>query len=240
MKVGVPKETTAGERRVGLVPDGVTKLAAAGLQVSVQAGAGAEAFFTDEAYQKAGATLVPDARALFSAADAVLKLHAPSLEEVSWMHAEAISISFLQPSSNAEVVKALARQRVTAFSLELVPRISRAQSMDALSSQAGVSGYKSVLMAANRLGKFFPLLITAAGTVTPARVLVLGASRVRRVPSRDHDCDERRGHQPADHHRCRRPALGEHDLVEQRPPRECRQGADHGGVQGHCPARTSP
>ena len=175
MKVGVPKETTAGERRVGLVPDGVTKLAAAGLQVSVQAGAGAEAFFTDEAYQKAGATLVPDARALFSAADAVLKLHAPSLEEVSWMHAEAISISFLQPSSNAEVVKALARQRVTAFSLELVPRISRAQSMDALSSQAGVSGYKSVLMAANRLGKFFPLLITAAGTVTPARVLVLGA-----------------------------------------------------------------
>jgi len=175
MKVGVPKETTAGERRVGLVPDGVTKLAAAGLQVSVQAGAGAEAFFTDEAYQKAGATLVPDARALFSAADAVLKVHAPSLEEVSWMHAEAISISFLQPSSNAEVVKALARQRVTAFSLELVPRISRAQSMDALSSQAGVSGYKSVLMAANRLGKFFPLLITAAGTVTPARVLVLGA-----------------------------------------------------------------
>ena len=175
MKVGVPKETTAGERRVGLVPDGVTKLAAAGLQISVQAGAGAEAFFTDEAYQKAGATLVPDARALFSAADAVLKLHAPSLEEVSWMHAEAISISFLQPSSNAEVVKALARQRVTAFSLELVPRISRAQSMDALSSQAGVSGYKSVLMAANRLGKFFPLLITAAGTVTPARVLVLGA-----------------------------------------------------------------
>jgi len=175
MKVGVPKETTAGERRVGLVPERVTKLAAPGLQVSVQAGAGAEAFFTDEAYQKAGATLVPDARALFSAADAVLKLHAPSLEEVSWMHAEAISISFLQPSSNAEVVKALARQRVTAFSLELVPRISRAQSMDALSSQAGVSGYKSVLMAANRLGKFFPLLITAAGTVTPARVLVLGA-----------------------------------------------------------------
>lgn len=175
MKVGVPKETTAGERRVALVPDGVTKLGAAGLQVSVQAGAGSEAFFTDDAYQKAGATLVPDARELYGAVDAILKVHAPSLEEVSWMHAGAVSISFLQPSTNAEVVKALARQRVTAFSLELVPRISRAQSMDALSSQAGVSGYKAVLMAATRLGKFFPLLITAAGTVTPARVLILGA-----------------------------------------------------------------
>lgn len=175
MKVGVVKETAAGERRVGLVPDGVTRLAAAGLQVSVQSGAGLEAFISDEAYQKAGATVVPAVMALMQDADAILKVQPPSVDEVSTMRSGALSISFLQPTTNAEVVKALAQQGVTAFSLELVPRISRAQSMDALSSQAGVAGYKSVLMAANRLGKFFPLLITAAGTVTPARVLVLGA-----------------------------------------------------------------
>ena len=175
MKVGVVRETSAGERRVGLVPDGVKRLSPAKLQVSVQAGAGSEAFYSDEAYREAGATILPDARSVFSAAEAILKVQAPTLEEVSWMQAGALSISFLQPATNGEAVKALARQKVTAFSLELVPRISRAQSMDALSSQAGVSGYKSVLMAASRLGKFFPLLITAAGTVTPARVLVLGA-----------------------------------------------------------------
>jgi NAD(P) transhydrogenase subunit alpha len=175
MKVGVVKETTAGERRVGLVPDGVTRLTAAGLQVSIQSGAGLDAFINDEAYQKVGATTVPEAKTLLQEADAVLKVQPPSLEEVALMHPGSLSISFLQPSSHAEVVRALARQGVTAFSLELVPRISRAQSMDALSSQAGVAGYKSVLMAANRLGKFFPLLITAAGTVTPARVLILGA-----------------------------------------------------------------
>jgi len=175
MKVGVPKEMTAGERRVGLVPDGVTKLVAAKLELSIQAGAGSEAFFADDAYQKAGATIVPDAQGLFRGADAILKVQPPNLEEVAWMRAGALSISFLQPSTHADVVKALARQQVTAFSLELVPRISRAQSMDALSSQAGVSGYKAVLIAATRLPRFFPLLITAAGTVTPARVLVLGA-----------------------------------------------------------------
>src|ERR1700738_355197 len=175
MKVGVPKETAAGERRVAVVPGGVTKLIAAGLQVSVQVGASREAFYADEAYQKSGATMVPDAKGLFSTADAVLKVQPPTLDEVAWMLDGALSISFLQPSTNPEVIRAMARQRVTAFSLELVPRISRAQSMDALSSQAGVAGYKAVLMAANRLGKFFPLLITAAGTVTPARVLVLGA-----------------------------------------------------------------
>ncbi len=175
MKVGVIKETTAGERRVAVVPDTVSKLTGAKLEVAVQAGAGSQAFFSDDAYQKAGASLVPDAKRLINEADALLKVQPPTLDEVAALKAGAILISFLQPSSNAEVVKALARQRATAFSLELVPRISRAQSMDALSSQAGVSGYKSVILAANHLGKFFPLLITAAGTVTPARVLVLGA-----------------------------------------------------------------
>ena len=175
MRVGVVKETLPGERRVAVVPDTVSKLIAAKLEVAVQTGAGGEAFYFDDAYQKAGATLVPDARTVLSQADAVLKVQPPSLEEVAALRGGAILIGFLQPSAHADVVKALATQKVTAFSLELVPRISRAQSMDALSSQAGVAGYKAVLIAANRLGKFFPLLITAAGTVTPSRVLVLGA-----------------------------------------------------------------
>ncbi|HEY9289219.1 MAG TPA: Re/Si-specific NAD(P)(+) transhydrogenase subunit alpha [Candidatus Dormibacteraeota bacterium] len=174
MRAGVVKETAPGERRVALVPDTVGKLAAAKIDVSIQAGAGNEAFYQDEAYQKAGATIVPDARRVLDA-DAVLKVQPPSADEVAALKPGAILISFLQPSANPDTVKALAKRKVTAFSLELVPRISRAQSMDALSSQAGVSGYKAVVIAANRLGKFFPLLITAAGTVTPARVLVLGA-----------------------------------------------------------------
>ena len=175
MKVGVVKETLPGERRVALVPDTVSKLIAAKLEVAVQTGAGSEAFYADDAYQRAGAALIADARQLIGQADALLKVQPPSLDEVASIKNGAILISFLQPSAHADIVKALAQQKVTAFSLELVPRISRAQSMDALSSQAGVAGYKAVLIAANRLGKFFPLLITAAGTVTPARVLVLGA-----------------------------------------------------------------
>src|SRR5437868_3467263 len=175
MRVGVVKEILPGERRVALVPGDVSELIAAKLEVAVQAGAGGEAFYTDDAYQKAGATLVPDARTVLGQADALLKVQPPSLDEVAALKSGAILIGFLQPSAHAEVVKALATQKVTAFSLEFVPRISRAQSMDALSSQAGVAGYKAVLMAATRLGKFFPLLITAAGTVAPARVLVMGA-----------------------------------------------------------------
>lgn len=175
MRVGVVKETLAGERRVAIVPDTVSKLKAAKLDVSVQTGAGSDADYTDDAYKQAGADLVPDARQILGNADAVLKVQPPSADEVRALKNGAILISFLQPSSHPEIVKALAAQKVSAFSLELVPRISRAQSMDALSSQANVSGYKSVLLAANHLGKFFPLLITAAGTVTPARVLVLGA-----------------------------------------------------------------
>ena len=174
MNVAVPKEITAGERRVALVPDGAQKLAAGKLSVLVQSGAGRPAFFPDEAYEKAGARLVPDAATAYTDGNALLKVQPPTLEEVGRMQAGAVLISFLQPAWNGDVVKALARQRVTAFSLELVPRISRAQSIDALSSQANVAGYKAVLMAATRLGKFFPLLITAAGTVAPARVLVLG------------------------------------------------------------------
>ncbi len=175
MKVGTPKETAPDEHRVALVPDTVTRLSAAALEVNVEAGAGSAAFILDDAYQKAGAKLVKTAAALLSDADAVLKVQAPSVSEVRLMKKDAVLISFLQPATQGDIVQALAAQGVTAFSLELLPRISRAQSMDALSSQASAAGYKAVLMAAGRLGKFFPMLMTAAGTIPPARVLVMGA-----------------------------------------------------------------
>jgi len=173
MKVGVPKESLAGERRVALVPEAARGLVKAGLQVSIEAGAGSSAFFSDAAYIDVGANVTDAATALGS--DAVLKVQPPTPEEVGRLHSGAVLISFLQPATNADAVRALAKQEVSAFSLDLVPRISRAQSMDALSSQAGIAGYKSVLLAANHLPKFFPLLMTAAGTVAPARVLVMGA-----------------------------------------------------------------
>jgi len=175
VKVGTPKESAPDERRVALVPDTVTRLSAATLEVTVESGAGSAAFITDEAYQQAGATIVKGAAALIGDADAVLKVQAPSVAEVAMFKKGAVLISFLQPATQGEIVRALAAQGVTAFSLELVPRISRAQSMDALSSQASAAGYKAVLMAAGRLGKFFPMMMTAAGTIPPARVLVMGA-----------------------------------------------------------------
>ncbi len=175
MKVGTPKETAPDERRVALVPDTATRLAAAALEVSVESGAGSAAYITDEAYQQAGAKIVKGASALLGEADAVLKVQAPSAAEVELINKGAVLISFLQPATQGDIVRALAKHGVTAFSLELVPRISRAQSMDALSSQASAAGYKAVLMAAGRLGKFFPMLMTAAGTIPPARVLVMGA-----------------------------------------------------------------
>jgi len=175
VKVAIPKETAAGERRVALVPDTATKLIAAGLQVSIQSGAGQAAYLTDSAYEAVGVTVVPEAAELLKDADAVLKVQPPEVAEAPRYRRGAVLISFLQPASQADIVRALAAQGVTAFSLELVPRISRAQSMDALSSQASAAGYKAVLMAAGRLGKFFPMMMTAAGTVAPARVLVMGA-----------------------------------------------------------------
>jgi proton-translocating NAD(P)+ transhydrogenase subunit alpha len=175
VKVGTPKETAPDERRVALVPDTVARLGAAALEVSVESGAGAAAYITDEDYEKAGAKIVKTAPALLGDADAVLKVQAPSVAEVDFLKKDAVLISFLQPATQGDIVRALAKRGVTAFSLELVPRISRAQSMDALSSQASAAGYKAVLMAAGRLGKFFPMMMTAAGTIPPARVLVMGA-----------------------------------------------------------------
>jgi len=175
VKVGTPKETAPDERRVALVPDTATRLGAAALEVNVESGAGSAAYITDEAYQQAGARIVKSAATLLGEADAVLKVQAPSAAEVELLKKGAVLISFLQPATQGDTIRALAKRGVTAFSLELVPRISRAQSMDALSSQASAAGYKAVLMAAGRLGKFFPMMMTAAGTIPPARVLVMGA-----------------------------------------------------------------
>ena len=175
MKVAIPKERAPDEHRVALVPDTAAKLKAASLDVSVESGAGAGAFITDGAFEAAGVKVVKAAGPLLGDADAVLKVQAPMIEEVGLLKSGSVLISFLQPATQADVVRALAKRGVTAFSLELLPRISRAQSMDALSSQASAAGYKAVLMAAGRLGKFFPMMMTAAGTVPPARVLVMGA-----------------------------------------------------------------
>ncbi len=175
MKVSVPKEMTPGERRVALVPDVAGKLVDAGLEVLVQAGAGAEAHLSDEQYAEKGATVVPEAGELLRQADVVLKVAAPEGPELDAIPRGAILIGFLSPLTNHDLVKRLAEGGVTAFAVEAIPRTTRAQVMDALSSQAVVAGYRATLAAATHLGKFFPMLITAAGTAAPSRVLVLGA-----------------------------------------------------------------
>jgi len=171
MRVGVPAETQSGERRVALVPDAVPRLLAAGLDVVVEAGAGRHAFAGDDAYREAGATIAGD---VLADSDVVLGVGALSPAQIDRLRPGAITISFL-PNDDAELVQRLTERGITAFSMELVPRISRAQSMDALSSQALVAGYRCALVAAQRLPRFFPLFMTAAGTVAPAKVLVLGA-----------------------------------------------------------------
>jgi H+-translocating NAD(P) transhydrogenase subunit alpha len=175
MNIGVIAETLPGERRVALVPEAAAKLVSSGVAVAMQAGAGERAGYADGDYRTAGATTDADRQAILSAAGVVLSVQPPRLEDVAWLQPGAATISFLQPATQSDIVEALAARGVTAFSMELLPRISRAQSMDALSSQASLAGYKAVLMAANQIGKFFPMLMTAAGTIPPARVLVLGA-----------------------------------------------------------------
>jgi H+-translocating NAD(P) transhydrogenase subunit alpha len=172
--LGVPKETVANEHRVAFIPDAVKRYAGAGHTVMVQAGAGEGAFISDEAYQAAGATIVPDAASAF-AANLVLKVQKPSSEELGLMQPGSALIAFLQPMVNTDLVQDLLGRRITSFSMDAIPRTTRAQYMDALSSMATVAGYKAVLLAADHLAKFMPLLTTAAGTIPPAKVLVIGA-----------------------------------------------------------------
>ncbi|HTR88648.1 MAG TPA: Re/Si-specific NAD(P)(+) transhydrogenase subunit alpha [Solirubrobacteraceae bacterium] len=174
MRIGVPKETAAGERRVALVPEVIGKLKARKLDVLVQRGAGAGALLPDDAFAQAGAQLGEDAGEVWRSG-VVVKIAPPDPEEVRSLGAGSILIGFLAPLTSPGTTAALAQAGATAFAMEAIPRISRAQSMDALSSQSNVAGYEAALLGASNMGRFYPMLMTAAGTIPPAKVLVLGA-----------------------------------------------------------------
>ena len=181
MKLAVPKEVAVNETRVALDPERVRRLVSDGFEVMVQTGAGQGAFFSDQAYHDAGASLVDDLKALFGEADVILKVNKPDLNdhldghEIDFINPEATVLGFLFPLSDPDLVKRLLDRKLTSFSMDLVPRIARAQKMDALSSMSSLAGYKAALIAADSLGKYFPMLITAAGTIAPSKALILGA-----------------------------------------------------------------
>ena len=175
MQIGVPKETAPRERRVALAPDSVARLVKAGAQVVVEQGAGVAASFPDSAYVAAGATIGATAADVLASSDVVAKVQRPSVTEARAIKNGAVLISLFQPSTSADVLPVLAERSVTALSLERVPRITRAQSMDVLSSQSTVAGYKAVLIGASMMPKFLPMLTTAAGNIAPAKAFVLGA-----------------------------------------------------------------
>ena len=175
MKVAVLAETLPGEHRVALIPAGVPKLEKFGCQVTVVSGAGLQSHFSNEEYREVGAAIAPDVRAAVQDAGVVLKVQAPTDEEIEALPEGVVFISLLSPLSEPELIGRLASAKVSAFALELIPRISRAQSMDVLSSQATVAGYKAVLTGADELAKFLPMFMTAAGTIRPGKVLILGA-----------------------------------------------------------------
>jgi NAD(P) transhydrogenase subunit alpha len=175
MKISVPTETAPREQRVALAPDSVARLIKQlKLEITVQRGAGLRAGFRDDAYESAGATMVGDAASAFDC-PVVAKVQPPTADEIGRIPSGATLISLMRPGQSADAVSALAQRRVTSLALELVPRITRAQSMDVLSSQSTVSGYKAVLIGASALGKFLPMLTTAAGNISPAKVFVIGA-----------------------------------------------------------------
>ncbi|MGE5688755.1 MAG: Re/Si-specific NAD(P)(+) transhydrogenase subunit alpha, partial [Gemmatimonadota bacterium] len=181
MRIAVPKESTPREQRVALVPESCKKLIQAGYDIAIEAGAGVSAGFADAAYQELGATVAADPAALLGSADLVLKVNAPALaaagrDETGWMRPGTIYVGSLMPLRNLDAVRALAAAKITAFATDAIPRTTRAQSMDTLSSMANISGYKGVLLAAADLPKYFPMLMTAAGMVPPAKVFVIGAA----------------------------------------------------------------
>jgi NAD(P) transhydrogenase subunit alpha len=176
MRIGVPKETALDERRVALVPESAKKLIQAGYEVAIETGAGEAAGYPDAGYREVGATTEHDPATLLSSADLVLKVGPPTATEIGWMRQGAIYLGSLMPLRNTEAAGALAQRRITAFSTDAIPRTTRAQSMDTLSSMANIAGYKGVLLAAAELNKYFPMLMTAAGMVPPAKVFVIGAA----------------------------------------------------------------
>ena len=187
MNIAIPKETTDGERRVALVPDMAKRLTGKGITVRLEQGAGEQAGYPDDRYVEVGAEVVSDTASLWGGADVVLKIHMPgesrgrgtdgggSRHEVDMLREGAVLVGLLYPLTNGDAVKRMVQRKVTSFSLDQLPRITRAQSMDVLSSMSTVAGYKAVLLAAAAVGKFFPMLVTAAGTIAPSKALVLGA-----------------------------------------------------------------
>jgi len=173
MRIGVPKETAAGEHRVALVPEVVGKLKAKGLEVVVQEGAGADALLPDAAFVEAGAGVTGDASEIWGS-DVVVTIAPPDPEQIRGLGSGSILIGFLAPLTSPQTTRALVAAKATAFAMEAIPRISRAQAMDALSSQSNIAGYKAALLGAEEMGRFYPMLMTAAGTIPPAKVLVLG------------------------------------------------------------------
>ena len=175
MILSVPKEIIPGENRVALTPDTAAKLIKIGFEVHIEKDAGLNAGFENHLYTAAGVKLADSAKTLYNSSDVILKVQKPTLDEIKLIKKGSYLISFLFPMSNTDLVKAISKAGVNVLAMDAIPRISRAQSMDALSSQANLSGYKSVLMCANELGKILPLMMTAAGTITPAKVVIMGA-----------------------------------------------------------------
>ncbi|MDD5037742.1 MAG: Re/Si-specific NAD(P)(+) transhydrogenase subunit alpha [Dehalococcoidales bacterium] len=175
MKVGVPKEIVPNEKRVALAPDIIKKLTGAKVEVLIEKEAGKDAFLLDSMYQEAGCKIVADAAALYKESDIILKIQKPEPAEINMLREGVVLIALLQPLVNQDLVKQLTKKKVTAFSMDAVPRIARAQSMDALSSMSSIAGYKAVLISALKLGKYLPMMMTAASTMPPAKVLILGA-----------------------------------------------------------------
>jgi H+-translocating NAD(P) transhydrogenase subunit alpha len=175
MKVGVLKETFPGEKRVALSPDVIKKITDAGAEVLIEKGAGQAAFLFDDMYQKSGGRIVSDAAAIYRESDIILKIQKPDASEVAKLREGQALIALLQPLVNRDLMKQLTQKKVTAFSMDAVPRIARAQRMDALSSQSSIAGYKAVLIGASKVGKYLPMMVTAAATMPPAKVLVVGA-----------------------------------------------------------------
>jgi NAD(P) transhydrogenase subunit alpha len=175
MQISVPAETWQNERRVALIPDSVQRLTKAGFDIALQSGAGAEAGYSDDDYEAAGATISNDRSSLLSSGDVVLRVRKPDLEEVSQLKEGALHISYLDPYNESDLVDALSSKGITAISMEMIPRTTRAQKMDALSSQANLAGYVMVIQAAQQLDRILPMMMTPAGTLSPAKVFVIGA-----------------------------------------------------------------
>ena len=174
MNIAVPKEVHPGETRVALIPEHIAKLAEMGAHITVETGIGQKLNFSDEDYVKAGAALEADRSSLLQTADMVLRIRKPAMEEIDLLKEESTYVSLLDPFNERQLIEALMKKRITSISMEMIPRITRAQKMDVLSSQANLAGYVAVIIAAERLDKIFPMMMTPAGTIAPAKVFVIG------------------------------------------------------------------